>query len=470
MVQIKVGHLDVRVFNAYGPQEDEFSASFKFWLSLEKEIMKAKQQNCCILLEMDANAKIETEFQKLSENGKLLMDLCGRQDLKILNNSPLCQGVITRHRITKHKEEKSTLDYVVVCDVLANYVTNMLIDEKRMFTLTKFVSTRGMVKKIESDHNILYCSFDISYKKETRQFSRKEVFNLKSSECQKLFNEETENTSKFTDIFNSEDPFERKASNFQRCLNQSIRKCFKKVRVNKKVKNTELGEQLEEWTKLKIFMDKSRCEKSIEKARKRFNHLDNIIQKGCSERNAKIVEDYVASLSDNGHFSQTGMWKLRKKLHPQQLDPPMAKIDKSGNVITAPPLLRNLYLETYKDRLRHREIKPEFLDIYEMKTTLWKWRLDYMKNEKSNNWKIEDLTKVLKNLKKNKSRDPQGYINEIFKLNVSGSNLTEGLLLLANGVKSELEFPSFMQFANVTSIYKSKGSRNFCDKCSEEDH
>ena len=123
------------------------------------------------------------------------------------------------------------------------------------------------------------------------------------------------------------------------------------MRVNKKVKNTELGEQLEEWTKLKIFMDKSRCEKSIEKARKRFNHLDNIIQKGCSERNAKIVEDYVASLSDNGHFSQTGMWKLRKKLHPQQLDPPMAKIDKSGNVITAPPLLRNLYPETYKDRL-----------------------------------------------------------------------------------------------------------------------
>jgi hypothetical protein len=191
---------------------------------LEKEIMKAIQQNCCILLEMDANAKIETEFQKLSENGKLLIDLCGRQDLKIINNSPLCQGVITRHRITKHKEEKSTLDYVIVCDVLANYVTNMLIDEKRMFTLTKFVSTRGMVKKIESDHNILYCSFNISYKKETRRFSRKEIFNLKSLECQRLFNGETENTSKFTDIFNSEDPFERKASNFQMCLNQSIRK------------------------------------------------------------------------------------------------------------------------------------------------------------------------------------------------------------------------------------------------------
>jgi hypothetical protein len=69
------------------------------------------------------------------------------------------------------------------------------------------------------------------------------------------------------------------------------------------------------------------------------------------------------------------------------------------------------------------------------------------------------LKRVLKNLKNNKSRDPQGYINEIFKLNVSGSNLREGLLLLANGVKSELKFPAFMQLANLTTIYKSKGSR-----------
>ena len=52
VVQIKVGHLDVRVFNAYGPQEDEKSLSLKFWLCLEKEIMKAKQENCCILIEI----------------------------------------------------------------------------------------------------------------------------------------------------------------------------------------------------------------------------------------------------------------------------------------------------------------------------------------------------------------------------------------------------------------------------------
>ena len=246
VVQIKVGHLDIRVFNAYGPQEDEASSSVKFWLCLEKEIMKAKQQNCCVLLEMDANAKIETNFQKLSENGKYMSNLCSRQNLEILNKSSACKGVITRHRITKNKEEKSTLDYILVCDILANYFTSMLIDEERIFTLTKFVSTRGIIKQTKSDHNILYCNFDLSYRKEPQAMLRKEVFNLKSLECQELFKNETENTSKFTDIFHSEEPFEQKTLKFQRCLKQSIRKCFRKVRVNKKEKNTEISKQLEE--------------------------------------------------------------------------------------------------------------------------------------------------------------------------------------------------------------------------------
>ena len=223
-VQIKVGHLDVRVFNAYGPQEDEPSASLKFWLSLEKEIMKAKQQNCCILLELDANAKLETRFQKLSENGKQLLRMAERQNLEILNNSSKCKGTITRQRITQSNEEISTLDYILVCDLLANYVTSMLIDEERIFTLTKFVSTRGVIKRTKSDHNILYCNFDITYKKEPTAFLRQEKFNLKNKECQMDFKHDTDDTTKFTDLFRTNESFERKAANFRRSLNQSIRK------------------------------------------------------------------------------------------------------------------------------------------------------------------------------------------------------------------------------------------------------
>ena len=172
--------------------------------------MKAKQQNYFVLLEMDANAKIETNFQKLSENEKYMSYLCSRQNLEILNKSNACKGLITRHRITQNKEEKSVLDYILVCDILSNYFRSMLIDEERIFTLTKFVSSRGIIKQTKSDHNILYCNFDLSYRKEPQAMLRKEVFNLKSLGGQELFKNETENTSKFTDIFRSEEPFEQK--------------------------------------------------------------------------------------------------------------------------------------------------------------------------------------------------------------------------------------------------------------------
>ena len=112
----------------------------------------------------------------------------------------------------------------------------------------------------------------------------------------------------------------------------------------------------------------------------------------------KTVEDHLSTFSINGSFCQTGWWKLRNKLQPRQVDPPMAKLDKGGNLITEPALLRKLYLDTYVDRLRHREMKPELSDVFELKTTLWNYRLEYMKLNKSECWKQDDLSKVLRKL------------------------------------------------------------------------
>ena len=66
---------------------------------------------------------------------------------------------------------------------------------------------------------------------------------------------------------------------------------------------------------------------------------------------------------------------------------------------------------------------------------------------------------VLKYLKANKSRDPLGNANEIFKANVEGEDLKEAILLLMNRIKDKDEFPEALRICNITSIYK-KGKRN----------
>ena len=58
------------------------------------------------------------------------------------------------------------------------------------------------------------------------------------------------------------------------------------------------------------------------------------------------------------------MWKLKKKLIRRNYDPPMAKQDKSGNLVTSAVKLKHLYEETYQDRLSQNEIKPDLKHLF----------------------------------------------------------------------------------------------------------
>ena len=72
---------------------------------------------------------------------------------------------------------------------------------------------------------------------------------------------------------------------------------------------------------------------------------------------------------------------------------------------------------------------------------------------------MSNLDKVLKSLKNNKTQDPSGMINELFKQGCIGDDLKIALLGLFNGIKAHQFIPTFMSLSNITSIFKNKGSR-----------
>ena len=59
---------------------------------------------------------------------------------------------------------------------------------------------------------------------------------------------------------------------------------------------------------------------------------------------------------------------------------------------------------------------------------------------KTKPFQMEELEEVLKGLKTNKARDPEGISRTIFKNNVIGTNLIESLLILFNKLKSAGKF------------------------------
>ena len=76
---------------------------------------------------------------------------------------------------------------------------------------------------------------------------------------------------------------------------------------------------------------------------------------------------------------------------------------------------------------------------------------------------MKDLDKVLSALKTDKARDPNGWINDIFKDEVAGKDLKVSMLKLFNKTRSENYIAELIQKADVATIYKGKG-----EKCSLE--
>jgi hypothetical protein len=125
-------------------------------------------------------------------------------------------------------------------------------------------------------------------------------------------------------------------------------------------------------------------------------------------------------------------------------------------IITNPDDLKDLYLETFKFRLRQRPPKPGFEDLLKKQEELFKLRLECAKLKRTAPWKMTDLESALKSLKIGKCRDPEGILREIFKEGILGHNLKQSMLMLYNKIKETGKLPEFMRTTNISAIYKGK--------------
>lgn len=152
------------------------------------------------------------------------------------------------------------------------------------------------------------------------------------------------------------------------------------------------------------------------------------------------------------------MWKSLKNLCPK-LSPtlPSAKRNHRGKIVSSQKDIKKLLFNEYKNRLRTRPVRKDFKSVRIRRKKIFGMKMKLSKFQKSPPWTMEDLEAALSHLKNNKSRDYEGYVNEIFKNDVIGSDLKKSLLVMFNSLKKENLIPLFMNFANVTTVPK-KGS------------
>ena len=179
-----------------------------------------------------------------------------------------------------------------------------------------------------------------------------------------------------------------------------------------------------------------------------------------AQENRNLIFKNFKDLSENPEkINLQQMWKLSKKVWPKHSQTlPTAKRNQKGKVVSGPREIRKLLATEYKDRLRSRPVRPGLENMKKRKRLIFKMKMKLAERKSSPDWTMADLERALKNLKNGKSRDFEGYINEIFKMDVIGSDLKKSLLLMLNKLKKKKMIPVFLNFTNVTTVHK-KGSR-----------
>ena len=162
---------------------------------------------------------------------------------------------------------------------------------------------------------------------------------------------------------------------------------FKKIRIRKR----ECKENL----KISSLINQKRGLKDREKEK-----ISEDIAERIFEKNRKIIIDQVGEMIDNSsNLSRVKMWMVKQKVCPKNdSNYAIAKLNTNGDMVTDKTELKNLYVNVYKSRLKHKEIRPEYYKLKELKNGLFQLRITLVKLRNSEEWKLSDLVKATKNL------------------------------------------------------------------------
>ena len=447
VVQVAVCQILVNIVVAYGPQENALKeVKEKFWKFLEEEANKAEEDGHGLIIQMDGNLHAGPELIKSdpnpqNNNGKLFMEFLKRNPYLVVANSlDSCKGMITRQRKVQDKTEKSVLDFLLMNDKLRIHFSKMLIDEEREYCLSNFSQLKKNKRVIETDHNALISEFNISVPK--RMPDRIEMFNIRNKACQEQFTKITDDCSQLVDCFENELSLEAQSSNWLKLFKNIISQCFSKVRIVKnKNKIDENERRMHERIKLKKEVNLSTISEDVKlKIEERILEIETEIGDKVSKKYHEEIIDTLNKLGgDETNLNGSGrkhLWKMLKKKFPKNMTAtPVGKKEKSGQLITNHEGLKKLYLDTYVHRLRNRPIKQEYQEIKDLKNELFELRLELVNNNKSKPWSLEELEFTLEHLKEGKSRDPNGWANELLSNEVAGKHLKIFMLKFFNKMK-----------------------------------
>ena len=187
-----------------------------------------------------------------------------------------------------------------------------------------------------------------------------------------------------------------------------------------------------------------------------LDNIDDLISKECSDKEFEKLTKVLGELeTESGATNSTNIWKEFRKAYPKKQRPvPTGVKNFHGKVVTNPNEKKQVTLKHFTHRMRKRPTHEDVKEIANIEESTFKMRIEFASENKSSEFTMNELEIALKSLKTGKSKDFNGYICELFKSGVAGTDLKESLVMMFNHMKNDLVIPECLRTAHVTIIHK----------------
>ena len=454
-VLINNTRIKVRIGVVYFPQEQDQNLK-KIYSEIKPQIQEARNNDEGLIIVGDFNCKvgksIDGNKEVVSKGGKKMLEVMEKERLVLANSLEKCEGTWTREENGK----KSILDYILVNEEMADYITKMTIyDKSKEMSPFHLKRSKRVIRSVYSDHNPIIMETDLVMKQTDEEENKKRQVLTPEGMLNYERELEERKVSKIWEQVNNIDVTYKK---WQTQVEEIKRKHEQTRKMTKKRKTKTMRLLMKEKKELKKNMRiKGNDNGSMEKLR----NLKEQILSEEAENYYRRLRRTCEEISKNGKFNSGSFWEVKKKMERKRKEGAHAVKNKDGKLVTE----NNEILTAYKDYFE------ELLSITNRKTNLEENKEIVEKVEKEFNEIIEKgkmqepmktsrevVAAVMKDLKRKKARDTFGWNNEM--LLDGGNEMIESLRKMADAVQMTCSTPSPWNQMMIKSTHKKGLKKN----------
>ncbi len=443
-VTINNNKTKLRVGIVYMPQEKdtkvpEIKAIYK---KIEEEIEKAKANKEKVILMGDMNCKIgktvNGNTEEVSKGGKILLAMCEKLDMSILNTETFCEGTWTRIA----KEKKSVLDYMIVNKEDTNAIRKVMIDELKEIT----------PYRIENQQ--------VTYSDHCTMMLETEAFNVTTdaSNTGKYINKsgydklrkkmEQEKISETID----EDDFVKSYTKWNDDIIRMVDECSTR---KKKSKGWKINRKLQAAKKLvvKALKGKNVDKEEVRILKIRKNLISEYMEKEHWKKNYQHVCGEVKKIKNEGGIDSTAFWELMGRLEGRSRETAHVMENENGEIVEKREEILEVYESFYKNLLTTRpgETALEIESEEVVEITLRAMEL-LASCQETEDVEVEMVQKIIGSLKNKKAKDVNGWKNEFIKH--GGEEMEKSIIKIASIVDRTHTTPEEWDKLKIKSIHK----------------